>query len=210
MTTDPQWQDPPPGGPMSVEEYLELDRNTPNARYEYIDGVAYLMAGGTGEHDQIARNVANAIEIHFLSGPCFVRGPEMQVLIGVKPNGKEHRTYPDATVSCDVADRRRGTTLLRAPRIVVEVLSPSNEKRDRGPKLEAYKACPSIQEIVLINQFTQAADVYRRDSEDGIIWHHVFYGPDQGGIELQSVDAFISMDEIYKGINFDEPLVVEE
>ena len=206
MTTNPQWQDPPPGGPMSIEEYFELDQNTPNARYEYLDGVARLMSGGTGEHDQIARNVANAIEMHFLSGPCFVRGPEMQVLIGIKPNGKEHCVYPDATVSCDVADRRRGTTLIRSPRIVVEVLSPSTEKLDRSTKLEAYKAVPSIQEIVLINQFTQAAEVYRRDSEDGTTWSHVFYGPDKG-IELQSVDVFISMDEVYKGINFDEPLV---
>lgn len=206
MTTDPQWQDPPPGGPMSVEEYLELDRNTPNARYEYIDGVAYLMAGGTGEHDLIARNVANAIDIHFLSGPCFVRGPEMQVLIGIKPNGKEHRVYPDASVSCDVADRRRGTILIRSPRIVVEVLSPSTEKLDRGIKLKSYQAVSSIQEIVLIDQFTQASEAYRRDSEDGATWNHVFYGPKQG-IELQSVDVFISMDEIYKGINFNELLV---
>jgi Uma2 family endonuclease len=195
---------------MSLEEYFELDRNTPNARYEYIDGVARLMAGGTGEHDQIARNIANAIEIHFLSGPCFVRGQGMQVLVGIKSNGKNHCVYPDASVSCDVADRRRGTTLIRSPRIIVEVLSPSTEKLDRGPKLELYKACPSIQEIVLINQFTQAAEVYRRDGEDGTTWSHAFYGPDQGGIELQSVDVFIPMDEIYKGINFDEPLVVEE
>jgi len=37
----------------------------------------------------------------------------------------------------------------------------------------------------------------------GTTWSHVFCRPDKG-VELQSVDVFISMDEIYKGINFDE------
>jgi Uma2 family endonuclease len=206
MTIDPQWQDPPPGGPMSVEEYFELDENTFNGRYEYIDGVARLMAGGSAAHNRIAHNVYNALDQEFLSGPCTVFGLEMRTLVGKKSNGKEQYYYPDVTISCDVADRRRGNQLIRSPRIVVEVLSPSTEKLDRSTKLENYKAVPCIQEIILINQFTQAAEVYRRDSEDGSRWSHVFYGPDQG-IELQSVDVFISMDEVYKGINFDEPLV---
>jgi Uma2 family endonuclease len=204
MTIDPQWQDPPPGGPMSIEEYFELDENTFDGRYEYIDGVARLMSGGSVAHDRITRNVANAIEQNFLSGPCTVFGTNVRTLVGKKNNGNEHYYYPDATISCDVADRRLDNQIVRSPRIVVEVLSPSTEKLDRGTKLRNYKACLSIQEIVLIDQFTQAAEVYRRDSEDGTTWSHGFYGPDKGGIELQSVDVFISMDEIYKGINFDE------
>ena len=206
MTTNPQWQDPPPGGPMSVEEYFELDDNTINGRYEYIDGEARLMVGGSAEHNRIAHNVYYALNQEFLSGPCTVFGLEMRTLIGQKPNGKEQYYYPDVAISCDVADRRRGNKLIRSPRIVVEVLSPSTEKSDRSTKLKNYQAVSSIQEIVLIDQFTQAAEVYRRDSEDGTTWSHVFYGPGQG-IELQSVDVFIPMDEVYKGINFDEPLV---
>ena len=61
--------------------------------------------------------------------------------------------HPDVTISCDVLDRRRGNRLIRSPRLIVEVLSPSTEILDRGMKLEAYKKYPTIQEIVLINQF---------------------------------------------------------
>ncbi len=191
---------------MSAEAYLQLEQSTLDARYEYLDGVARLMSGGSGEHDQISRNTANAIEAHFQSGPCFVRGSDMQVFLGHKPNGKEHYVYPDVSVSCDVADRRRGTTLLRSPRVVVEVLSPSTEKFDRGSKLEAYKACPTIQEIMLINQFTQSVDVYRRSEQDAASWSRISYGPD-ADIELKSVDVSVSMHEIYKGIDFNEPLI---
>ena len=35
---------------MTVEEYLDLDRNSPDIRYEYIDGIVTMMAGGTANH----------------------------------------------------------------------------------------------------------------------------------------------------------------
>src|SRR5579885_2495030 len=115
MTTDPYLAQPHPGGPMSIEEYLQLDKNAPDAQYEYLDGVAYLMAGPSAEHDQISLNTVYAIREHFQSGPCFVSSSSRQVLIGTKSNGKDHYLHPDATVSCDVADRRRGNTIIRSP-----------------------------------------------------------------------------------------------
>ena len=39
---------------MSVEAYLALDRESQDVRYEYIDGYAYLLAGGTPIHALIA------------------------------------------------------------------------------------------------------------------------------------------------------------
>jgi hypothetical protein len=53
MAFDFPLEEPRPGGPMTEEAYLELDRSAPHAKYEYVDGVARLMAGGSGEHDQI-------------------------------------------------------------------------------------------------------------------------------------------------------------
>ncbi len=192
MTTDPLRSPLSPGGPMSVEDYLRLDWSTPNAKYEYLDGVARLMSGGSVGHDRIARNVAHFIEEHFF----------------LKANGKENYVYPDATVSCDVSDRRRDNKLIRSPRIVVEVLFPSTEPVDRGKKLKAYQACESIQEIVLISQFARHVEVYRRGEEDETSWSYVIYGPDET-VELSSVDVFLTIDEIYRGINFDEELLEE-
>lgn len=131
----------------------------------------------------------------------------MQVLVGSKPNGRPNYFYPDVTVSCDVDDRRRGNKLIRSPRIVVEVLSPSTEPVDRGKKLAAYKACPTIHEIVLIDQFARHVEVHRRDEEDEASWSYTVYdGPGQE-IELRCVDVTITTDEIYQRIDFDEPLI---
>ncbi|MDQ2902798.1 MAG: Uma2 family endonuclease [Chloroflexota bacterium] len=205
MIIGPEYQKPHPGGPMSVQDYLWLDQSTPDAKYEYLDGVARLMSGGSVGHDKIARNVAHFIEEHFFSGPCSAFGSDVQVLIGLKPNGKEHYVYPDATVSCDVSDRQYDNKLIRSPRVVVEVLSPSTEPFDKGVKPKIYQACPTIQEIVLISQFTRHVVVYRRGKEEGAPWSYVSY--DTGAtVELNSVDVCLSMDEIYRGINFDKPL----
>jgi len=190
---------------MSVEAYLHLDQRTPDAKYEYLDGVARLMAGGSVGHDRIAYNIRAALEENFLSGPCTVFGPEVQTLVGTKSNGRPDYYYPDVIVSCDVADRRRDNQLIQSPRIVFEVLSPSTEPIDRGRKLKTYKACPSVQEILLVSQFARHVEAYRR-GEDGTTWTYSQYGPD-GGVELASVDVYVTMDEIYKRINFDEPLI---
>ncbi len=203
MVIDSQQRQPPLGGLMTFQEYLALERAYPNARYEYLNGVARLMAGGRVAHDQIAFNVRVAIAIHFRSGPCHTFGENMKVLVGTFPDGSENRVMPDCTVSCDVDDRRLGNTLIRSPRIVIEVLSPSTEAIDRGEKLQAYQACPSIQEYVLVSQFAQHVKIYRRDSEGAATWSKQEYGPGET-VELGSVDIAIAMDEIYQGINFEE------
>jgi Uma2 family endonuclease len=207
MATDPQKLQFLQGKRMSEEEYLQLDRNAINARYEYMDGTVRLLAGGSAEHARIARNIANAVEIQFMTGPCTAFTSDVQVLIGVKSNGKHNYVYPDATISCGIADRRRGIKLIQSPRIVIEVLSPSTEAFDKGPKLHAYKSCPTIQEIVLVSQFSRSIELHRRAKEDSDTWMHIFYGPDDSGIDLHCVDIHLTMDEIYQGIDFNEPLI---
>lgn len=208
MAVNPRSEQPPRGGPMSFEEFLALERRMPHARYEYLNGVARLMPGGRAAHDRIAFNMRVAIEINFRSGPCTTFGENMKVLVNTRPNGSEDRVIPDCTVSCDVDDRRPGNTLIRSPRVVVEVLSPSTEHIDRGEKLQAYQNCSDIQEYVLVSQFAQHVELYRRDEENGTTWSKFEFGPGET-VELRSVDIFIPIEEIYKNIDFAE-LATEE
>src|SRR6266700_4736141 len=138
MVINPQRQGPPSGTEMSVKEYFQLDYLFPNAKYEYQNGKIRLMAGGTREHDDIAFNMRAALKQQFQSGPCSVQGSDMRVQI------KEDGTYfyPDVTVSCNVADRQHGNTLIESPHTVVEVLSDSTAHTDRVYKVKAYKAYP--------------------------------------------------------------------
>jgi Uma2 family endonuclease len=194
------------GRPMSEEEYHELEEISPERKYEYIKGVAYMMSGGSIEHDQITYNTRVALTRRLRAGPCRVFGTDVQVLLGQKKNNKAHFVYPDATVSCNAADQRRGNTLVENPRVVVEVLSPSTEARDRGIKFKAYQLCPTIQEIVLVNQYLPYVEVWQRNDEqpdNPKAWHYRHYGPGEE-IELFSLNIRLAMAEIYQDLDFAE------
>lgn len=212
MATNPQREGsqrsgwPGKGKIMTEDAYHELERLSPDRKYEYINGIAYMMSGGSVAHDRITRNIGSALDRQFRSGPCTVFGVDVQVLIGTKRNGKPHYVYPDATVSCDRADRRPDNTLITSPRLVVEVLSPGTEVRDRGIKMKAYQQCPTIQEIVLVSQFAQYVEVWQRNEQEPDNpkgWSYRHYGPGDT-INFSSIAVQIAIGEFYRGLEFDE------
>jgi Uma2 family endonuclease len=48
------------------------------------------------------------------------------------------------------------------PVLIVEVISPSTERADRLEKLPAYKAMPSVLEILIVDQEKIAIEIHRR------------------------------------------------
>ena len=128
--------------------------------------MAYFMSGGSVAHDRIMRNVGYTLDSQLRTGPRQAFGVDVQVFLRSKKDSKKHYFYPDATVSCDAADRRPENTLIESPRVVIEVLSPSTEARDRGVKFKAYQGSPTMQEIVLMSQFAPYVEIWQRDDQD--------------------------------------------
>jgi Uma2 family endonuclease len=202
--TPPMWHRP--GTKMAEEQYHELEHLSPDRKYEYIDGIAYMMSGGSVAHDRIAYNARLALDGHLLSHACTVFGADVQVFLARKKNGKPHFVYPDATVSCDVADSRSDNTLIESPRVVVEVLSPGTETKDRGAKFKAYQNQETIQEIVLVSQFAQYVEVWQRNEQDPNnpkAWLYRHYGPGDT-VDLVSIDVHIEVVAWYRGLVFDD------
>jgi Uma2 family endonuclease len=176
---------------ISPEEYLEIDRASLDIKYEYEDGQMYAMSGGTIEHARIAQNMLAALDAHFGEGPCRVFSSDVRVQVTEKKY-----YYPDVTVSCNPEDRQRGIDIIRSPRLVMEVLSPSTETRDRRGKLLSYQACPSIQECILVSTQLQWVEVFRRHTESNIWVYHQF-GPAQE-VELTSINFTIPIATLYR------------
>ncbi|HEU5380601.1 MAG TPA: Uma2 family endonuclease [Ktedonobacteraceae bacterium] len=202
----PNW--PRPGGAMSEEEYHELERLSPDRKYEYIAGMAYMMSGGSVAHDRITRNLSAALDTR-LSGPCTAFGVDVQVLVGTRKNGKKHYMYPDATVSYNPGDSRPENTLIEAPKVVIEVLSPGTEMRDRGVKFKAYQQCPTIQEVVLVSQFAQYVEIWQRDQQNIEVWHYRHYSPGET-VELASIGVHVKIEELYRGLDFTQQEIDDE
>ena len=119
--------------PMTFDEFpkWELGRRD---RYEFVDGVVYAMSGGTRLHSRIALNVSAQLWTLAGDGPCATYAESRKLRIG------DDLFYPDAIAICE--PNGEDDRLAHRPCLLVEVLSPSSVRRDRGTKLAKYGALP--------------------------------------------------------------------
>lgn len=182
---------------FSPEEYLEIDRAS-DLKHEYDCGRIYAMAGGTQAHARIAYNMANLLDAHFANTPCrfFLSDVRVQV-------AEEKYYYPDVTVTCSPEDIEDSLDMIRAPRLIVEVLSPSTEYKDRSTKLRAYQACRSVEECILISTRQQLVEIYRRLPPTDLPqiprgdWAYRQYGPGEK-VELISIRLTFPIEALYR------------
>lgn len=190
----------------TVEQYLELEADRPQEKYEYRDGLiinmreALAMAGGSAEHSLIAMNAGGELRARLKDGGnCRVFGSDLRVLI---PR-KTLYTYPDITIVCGESKTephlRAGLTLSN-PRVLVEVLSPSTELYDRGEKFALYREIPSLVEYVLISQSHRRIETYFRH-EDGGWFFNVAEGLESAA-KLLSLKIELPLAEVFAGVEF--------
>lgn len=147
---------------LSPAEYLEWEPQQ-ELRYEYVDGKAFAMTGGTLPHNDITINLVTALKNHLRGKQCKPFGIDAKV--GITPNGPFY--YPDALVTCDAADLEVIDYILNLC-FICEILSDSTEAYDLGDKFrKGYRRLKSLREYMLIKQ-DEAAVELRRLSERGI------------------------------------------
>jgi Uma2 family endonuclease len=182
---------------ISPEEYLRIDSESLDIKYEYDDGHMYAMSGGSTSHSLLAGNMFTILRSHLRGGPCKVYTSDMRVYVS-----ELQFFYPDVSVSCDPEDTQAIKDNLQSPRLIVEVLSPSTEMRDRTRKFAQYQRCPAIQEYVLVSQKRQEVEVFMRNGKK---WIYQLFSPGED-IELLSLNIQFPIAMLYE----DVPLPVEE
>lgn len=148
---------------LTPAECLALERAA-ETRSEYHDGELVAMAGASRAHNLITGNTVTSLNIQLRGKPCETCANDMRVKI---PTVRRY-LYPDLVVVCgepefedDVVD-----TLLN-PDVVIEVLSFSTERVDRGRKFARYRALPTLAHYLLIAQDEYRIDAYRK-GDDGL------------------------------------------
>lgn len=173
---------------IEPEEYLLLDRNSKEKRYEYFDGELRMLAGGSTYHSRILANLTIAVGRSLDNSPCSIYSSDIRLQLS-----ESRYVYPDLTVSCDQRDQELDD-MICYPQIVVEVLSPSTEAVDRGRKFIYYQECSTIQEYVMVESQSIRIEVYHRE-EDG--WKLHTYGPGDI-VKLDSLAIQFPVDSIYR------------
>ncbi|MDX2005920.1 MAG: Uma2 family endonuclease [Meiothermus sp.] len=177
----------------TFEEYLELEDRA-EVRHEFVDGFMFAMAGGTSDHNRIGGNIYRRVADAAEDADCDVFFADMKL---VTPSRKSY--YPDVFVTCE--PREGKAKYKRSACWIVEVLSDSTESIDRGEKLHNYRAIPSLKAYVLVSQDQKLVEIYSRLDDNS--WRYETFEPaDNKPLELPCINRPLSLDEIYKGVEF--------
>jgi Uma2 family endonuclease len=148
---------------VPLEEFLEMVPE-PFMKLEWCAGVVYAMSGGSPEHARLCARVATVLS-QLLGQDCTLYGSNADLWV----DAVEFYGQADASIVCGAlhthvvkkGDKTFGEAITN-PVVLVEVLSPSTETRDRGEKFEAYKWISSLKEYVLVSQDERRIEVRRR------------------------------------------------
>jgi Uma2 family endonuclease len=173
-----------------LREYLSFEASS-NVKHEYVGGQIYPMAGGTPEHAALAAAFLGQLYAQLRSGRCRPYDAALRVRV----RAADLLTYPDVTVVCGPVERDLEDPLSAVnPSLLVEVLSESTERYDRGAKFEHYKKLPALQQYVLVSHVGRSVEVWSRGAGDA--WTcRVAYEGDVA--ELSSIHATIDVRELY-------------
>ncbi|MBK9448820.1 MAG: Uma2 family endonuclease [Bacteroidetes bacterium] len=164
---------------------------------EFLDGEIYDMAGGTAAHSLIATNITSELRGHLKGSGC--RAYNSDLTYEIEADGAI--VFPDASVICgDLQATQDRNDIFTNPTLIVEVLSASNWRYDRGGKLRKYMTIPSLKEYVIIEQLIPQVDVMTLTEDGG--WRFATYQDMTDFVVLHSLGIQIPLTEIYLDVVF--------
>ncbi|MEM6528321.1 MAG: Uma2 family endonuclease [Chloroflexota bacterium] len=183
---------------MTVDEYIALERRSVDIKHEYIHGHVVAMVGASEEHNTININTSSSIHQQLKGRSCRPYSTDMRVRVT-----PQMYTYPDIIVVCgdpQFADDQFDTLL--NPTLIIEILSPSTERYDRGRKFAYYREIDTFREYVLIAQDEPRIQRYLRH-EDGEQWLFTEAAGLDATLVLTSIDCTLALSDVYDRIDFD-------
>ena len=175
---------------MTVAEFLAWPGDDSGLKFELVDGEPRAMDPASVTHGVIQANIGGLLRAHLTGTRCkAVAAP------GVVPRLRENMNMrvPDIAVNC-VPDEA-GQRALLDPVVIIEILSPSNERETRE-NVWAYPTIPSVREIVLVQSTSLTAEVLRRGPDGNWPGQPLIAGPNDE-IVLESIDLRAPLREFY-------------
>jgi Uma2 family endonuclease len=190
---------PIPKHKMTMEEYIEFDKNN-EGRWEYFDGEVFDMAGGSLNHSKIIANILRNIGNKLEGTRCEALPSEMRIKV---PKALPYR-YPDVTVVCGepIIEKIRGQETLVNPRVIIEVLSLSTAQYDYSAKFIAYRSIESFQEYLLVAQDRPHIIQYGQYVRGPGGWVRRDIEGVENVVAFASVDCELALSEIYRLVKF--------
>jgi Uma2 family endonuclease len=173
---------------LSIEEFFEWQK-TQESRFELVDGIPIeMMAGASRSHDQIAVNIIASLHGQLRDSPCQPCTADTAVRTSIRSLRRA-----DVLVTCDPPKLDVYEAL--EPRLVVEVISPSNTGVRWMRKLNEYRRHQRLDYILLIDSQVVAATLFIR-TETG--WDEVEADTFSDVFQFPAIGCQLSMEDMYR------------
>lgn len=179
---------------LTPEEYLAFERKA-TTKHEYLAGEVVAMSGASFAHNFITGDIFGELRAQLRDGRCRAAASDMRV----KVSKTASYFYPDVVVFCgepQVEDSESDTLL--NPTLIVEVLSPSTEARDRGEKFWHYQQLVSLQEYILVSQDRVCIEHHLRE---GAYWLRTEFRALEDVMALPSIECKLCLRDIYNSVD---------
>lgn len=181
---------PTPLPRMTYEEFLEW---ADGIRAEWVDGEVIVMSPPSNPHQSLMAFLG-ALLLHFVEakqlGRIFL--PPFQMKLNTRPSGRE----PDLLfISKDKLSNLKHNYLDGPADMVVEIVSPESQSRDRGDKFYEYEDA-GILEYWILDQTRRRAEFYHLEAEG----NYKLIDPDENGIYHSKVieDLWLKVDWLWQ------------
>ncbi len=176
------------------EQYLAWEEDA-TEKSEFIDGEIRAMSGGSEPHASIPVNIGGELRTALRGRGCRVLSSDMNVLAA----GALY--YPDLSVVCGPSVYRNGNKhVITNPIVVVEVLSPSTEPKDRGEKFIRYQQIETLRSYLLVSQTEPRVEMFER-GENGH-WDYSMVAGLENALAIPSLGVTLALSEVYDQVDF--------
>jgi Uma2 family endonuclease len=181
---------------MSADDFEELILDMPaDEKWELIGGrVIRGMVGARWEHKRIVQNITVAMMNDFRArrSPCR----PFDETFWLKEKLLDLQVFPDVMVRCGPLEP--GAAHLSDPVVIIEVLSPGTEARDRHEKWALYQKLASVKHYALVARDKAHVELFSRGEAE---WSgfQVLDGIGQM-LRLPAIDFEMPLAEIYRDV----------
>ena len=184
---------------LTEAEYLKWENSLIEQRHEFVDGEVFAMTGTRKSHNRVVLNLAPKLDALLRDTPCEVFALDIKVRVAAA----KAYFYPDIVVTCPgEALAEDDPLVIDAPKVIIEVASPSTSEYDLMGKFARYRLSPTLMEYVLISADHHDLIVYRKIADGQWIIANTTT-PDTH--ELTSIGVSVTFADIFANVVYVEP-----
>lgn len=188
--------------PESKKKYTYADYLTwpEGERWEIIDGIPYLQAAPTWQHQAISGNIFGQFFEYLKNKPCQVFAAPFDLRL---PEAKEKDeettivTQPDLVIICNRVGLK-GTGYYGMPELIIEITSPSTGKMDRLIKFNKFEKA-GVKEYWIVEPEQKIVSVFVLQDNNRYGRPEMYAEEDQITVSIFP-DLLIDLKSIFTGI----------